>query len=292
MTEKSLVSVIVPCYNSGKTINRTINSVLAQTWQNIELIIVNDGSTDSTTNQILNSLSIQPNIRIYSQSNQGLAAARNNGVKISNGKYVMPLDSDDWLEPNAIEVMLSSCSNHFDGSNIVFSDIRFSGQRYGIKKTYCNPFEQLFSNQLPYCMLIPREALINVKGYDENLSCGLEDWDLNIKLLIKNYNFIKVKEPLFNYRVASSGMFQSITINKFGYIFAQNRKKYSDTYKLWNLAAIYKKSKNSDSNQKLLFYFVLNFVFLIFPLKFFNFAYSSLMKTIRNYNMKIKQNEK
>ena len=72
------VSVVVPCFNSGKTINRTISSINAQTWQNVEIIIVNDGSTDAYTLKTLKEIK---NVKIVNQNNKGLPSARNTGIK-------------------------------------------------------------------------------------------------------------------------------------------------------------------------------------------------------------------
>ena len=92
MNGTPLVSVIVPCYNSGKTLSRTIDSVIRQTWKNIEIIIVNDGSIDRSTIELLGFLSTNPKITVHSQSNKGLASARNSGIRISKGEFILPLD--------------------------------------------------------------------------------------------------------------------------------------------------------------------------------------------------------
>ena len=106
MNATPLVSVIVPCFNSGNTISRTIDSVVKQTWKNIEIVIVNDGSTDQLTIEVLDLISSQKNIKIHSQTNKGLASARNYGIRISKGEFILPLDSDDWLDENAIKIMI------------------------------------------------------------------------------------------------------------------------------------------------------------------------------------------
>ena len=135
MTEMPLVSVIVPCYNSGDTLSRTIDSIVNQTWVNTEIIIVNDGSTDEATNELLNNLATKPKIMIYSQSNKGLASARNSGIRISKGEFVLPLDSDDWLTNNAIRIMLDTYK-HGNANSVVFSDIKLQGTRDIVKTTY------------------------------------------------------------------------------------------------------------------------------------------------------------
>jgi len=272
MNVTPLVSVIVPCYNSGKTLSRTINSVLRQTWERIEIIIINDGSTDKFTIEQLDFFSTEPKITIYSQSNKGLSSARNRGISISNGEYILPLDSDDWLDNNAIKIMLDAY-NKSNLNSIVFSDIKLEGKRVGVKETFCNPFEQLFSNQLPYCMLFPKSVFNEIPGYDETLLFGLEDWDLNIRLLINKYNFVKVNKSIFHYQVDTSGMFQSVTSKRFGYIFNKIKQKNSDTYVIFNLLRVMKHSIKISSNRNLFLYLIQNSINNIFPVKLFNYVY-------------------
>ena len=97
-----LVSIIIPCYNYGQYVEEAIDSVLNQTIKNIEIIVVDDGSTDPNTIKILKNLK-KPKTKIIHQENQTQAIARNNGIKISKGKYICCLDADDKLEPTYLE---------------------------------------------------------------------------------------------------------------------------------------------------------------------------------------------
>jgi glycosyltransferase involved in cell wall biosynthesis len=258
-----------------------------QNWDNTEIIIVNDGSTDKSTINLLNYFSANPSIKVYSQNNRGLAAARNSGIGISSGYFILPLDSDDWLDPNAIKTMVEIYNESLPNT-VVFSDIKLEGNRMHIKTTYSNPFEQLFSNQLPYCMLFPKEVLVKTGGYDENMLYGLEDWDLNIKLLINKFNFVKVNNPVFHYWISSEGMFQSLTLKSFEKIFTQIRLKYSDMYKMSILIKTMIESKSIPSNQKLFIYFIYNIIYKILPKRLFNFVYYSCFRLINlNRNLKL-----
>ena len=285
MNETSLVSVIVPCYNAGKTLSRTIDSVIRQSWKNIEIIIVNDGSIDRSTIELLGFLSTNPKITVHSQSNKGLASARNSGIRISKGEFILPLDSDDWLDDNAIKLMLDAY-NQNNLNCIVFSDIKLEGKRAGVKETYCNPFEQLFSNQLPYCMLFPKSVFNKISGYDESLLFGLEDWDLNIRLLINKHNFVKVNKSVFYYWVDTRGMFQSVTSKKFGYIFTQIMQKNSDTYTIFNLLGLMKYSKKIPSHRNMFFYLILYLIYSILPMKLSNYLYYSINNIKQRFEQK------
>jgi glycosyltransferase involved in cell wall biosynthesis len=269
MSEFPLVSVIVPCYNSGGTLPRTVESVFKQTWKNLELIIIDDGSTDISTIELLDYFSTLPNVVVHSQRNKGLASARNKGIGISKGEFILPLDSDDWLDDNAIKVMVET-HRLVKISCIIFSDIHLEGDRVGVKKTFCNPFEQLFSNQLPYCMLFPKKILNKVNGYDESLVYGLEDWDLNIRLLTNKYTFVKIDKPLFHYWVHNQGMFQSVTSKKFGNIFLSIKDKYPDVYIFSNLLKLVRNSRNIPSHRNLFHYLILSFVQFFMPVSLKN----------------------
>lgn len=106
-----MVSVLVPAYNAEKTIKRCIDSIICQTYYNIELIVVDDGSSDETLS-ILSDYSKRDNrIVIKSQSNQGVASARNACLKEANGDYILYVDADDWIESNMIQRMVDLIGN-------------------------------------------------------------------------------------------------------------------------------------------------------------------------------------
>ena len=102
MVDCPKVTVIIPCYNMGQYIDEAVDSVFAQTMQNFEIIIVDDGSTDQATTQLLSNYH-RPNTRVLVTENQGLAAARNHAIRHANGEYLCALDSDDKLHPTYFE---------------------------------------------------------------------------------------------------------------------------------------------------------------------------------------------
>jgi len=104
--DKPLVSVIIPCYNYGMFIKGAIESVLAQTFQRFEILVINDGSTDESTMYVLHNLCYEKT-KIVHQANQGLAQTRNNGAAQAAGKYICYLDPDDFIEPTYLEKTLS-----------------------------------------------------------------------------------------------------------------------------------------------------------------------------------------
>ncbi|MEG2402926.1 MAG: glycosyltransferase family 2 protein [Muribaculaceae bacterium] len=112
MTNIPTVSVIVPIYNTERFLNRCVDSILAQTFKDIEIILVNDGSKDNSKALIDNYVATHDNIKAVHQENKGLAEARHTGIKIALGEYIMNVDSDDWLQDDAISFLLDKCQEY------------------------------------------------------------------------------------------------------------------------------------------------------------------------------------
>lgn len=106
MTNSPLVSIIVPTYNNEKYLANCIDSLLAQTFQDFEVIVVDDGSTDQTI-KLLKAFKTNPRIRVHSQPNSGISAARNQGLKLSRGKFISFVDSDDCVTPDFLEKLIN-----------------------------------------------------------------------------------------------------------------------------------------------------------------------------------------
>lgn len=106
MTNSPLVSIIVPTYNNEKYLANCIDSLLAQTFQDFEVIVVDDGSTDQTI-KLLKAFKTNPRIRVHSQPNSGISAARNQGLKLSRGKFISFVDSDDCVTPDFLEKLIA-----------------------------------------------------------------------------------------------------------------------------------------------------------------------------------------
>jgi len=229
--DSSLISVIVPCFNSGRTLKRTILSIKKQTWIKKEIIIVNDGSTDELTIKALKELGDDKIVKLINQENKGLSAARNKGVNEALGNYLFFLDADDWIEPDALEMMyLHLLSNEKYG--YVFPDIYLEGKRGGYIEKEFNFFEQLFINQIPYCIFISKETFIKYGIYDENMKLGYEDWDLNIKLGVNKIFGKRLPLPIFHYDVQDTGMLLSKSIKNHIKIWKSIKIKNSNIYKI------------------------------------------------------------
>lgn len=156
------ISVIIPVYNVEKYLEQSLNSVLNQTLSDIEIICVNDGSSDSSLDILNEYASKDSRIKVISQENQGPGVARNNGIEIATGDYLMFLDPDDWYELDACEVAYNQISKN-KNDVVVFNFSRF----YEETETYSDdeswriaPFKNDFEN--------PHIELKNIKNYMRN----------------------------------------------------------------------------------------------------------------------------
>ena len=112
-----MISIIVPVYNSEKYIDRCLDSILNQTYKDLEIVLVNDGSNDQSLKILENYALRDTRIKVVNQENKGVAAARNTGLDNATGDYILYVDSDDWIENNMVERMVELSAN----ADIVFS---------------------------------------------------------------------------------------------------------------------------------------------------------------------------
>lgn len=203
------VSVIIPCYNYGHYLAEAVDSVIHQTVQNFEIIVVNDGSSDDTRQVAENLIRKYPHhrIKLINQVNQGLSASRNNGIKISVGEYILPLDADDKIAPTFLEETVRALDSD-PHIAIAYTHLKRFGEKQEILLATPYDFNKLGSeNQLSYCSLYRRQAWEAVGGYDEDMRLGYEDWNFWIGCGEKGYFAKLLPKPLFFYRVHSDSMY-------------------------------------------------------------------------------------
>ncbi len=134
MENKTLISIIVPVYNVEKYLHECVDSILNQTYTNYEIILVDDGSTDSS-GKICDEYAANKKVAVIHQKNKGLSAARNAGYDASNGEYVYFLDSDDYIVPEALEVLYKNASQN--NSEVVFFDaVSFADGDFKVSQNY------------------------------------------------------------------------------------------------------------------------------------------------------------
>lgn len=226
----SKVSIIIACYNDAQFIEQCVHSALNQTYVNTEVIVIDDGS-NSETKSVLKKL--EPKItKLLTQENQGQSIARNNGIRISNGDYILNLDSDDFFEPTFCEkavkkfqenkaIKIVTChANRFNKSGNVDVFVPKGGD--------INNF--LFSNSALGSAMFKKEDWKLSGGYEENLPIlGIEDWEFYIQILkFGGYAYV-INEVLFNYQLRKGSTTDRIRHNrldKFKHIVTKHRELY------------------------------------------------------------------
>jgi glycosyltransferase involved in cell wall biosynthesis len=199
-----LVSVITPFYNRADTMPETIRSVLGQTFQNFEYIIVDDGSTDDLSRNYIKRI-IHPKITVLHQENAGVAAARNNGIAHAHGKYVLCLDSDDILDVTYLEKAMLTLE-----SNPEISIVSYNMKMFGEKEdlfTYppYNPLAMLKDNYLITASVFRRLGWEATGGFKKEI--GYEDWEFWVSMTEKGFFAKVIPETLFYYRTALSSRY-------------------------------------------------------------------------------------
>lgn len=150
MKSLELVSVIIPVYNSEKHLKECLDSVINQSYENIEIIIIDDGSTDNSINILKEYINIDSRILLYSQKNSGPGSARNKAMGISNGKYIIFIDSDDYIKKNCIENLVLNI-RFTDSEVLVYEAIGFyekNNNRILDKEKYFNVNEKFLNNDM------------------------------------------------------------------------------------------------------------------------------------------------
>ncbi len=298
------VTVVVPLFNQETYIRQCVESVLAQTYKNFEVIIVNDGSTDVSRRVLQEVIDdyVRPNAEkqaaytqeveekglncadkrkelwdsmfggkytesavyddfapedlpkrkqfykeikergiesdeprwalwntyfpdgervpptVIDQENRGLSESRNIGIRAGDGEFILPLDADDYIEPNCLERLVPMMSDSKVG--IVSPDMQYEGiLHHRIAPRGLSLGHEMRSNDLPVCSLIRREAFEQTKGYEtifvevggSNKVLGYEDWNMWIDILKRGWTVAVVNEPLFHYRVKPVSMITQAT---------------------------------------------------------------------------------
>jgi glycosyltransferase involved in cell wall biosynthesis len=204
MTQKDypVVSIIIPTYNRENIVSRAIHSILAQTYQNFEIIVVDDASTDNTESVI--SGFTDPRIQYVRQlQNGGAGVARNVGINVAQGQYIAFLDSDDEWFPEKLAKQVEQFQQSDPQVGVLYTWWIMTNERNGKERLKSPQYQGeiyqslLYANVVgtPSVVMVKRECLLHVNGFDNEISQVVEDWDLWLRLA-QHYKFDFVPEPL------------------------------------------------------------------------------------------------
>lgn len=204
------ISVVIPVYNGAKTILETVNSVLNQTFADLEVIVVDDGSQDETI-EVLSKI-LDSRLQVIQGAHAGANAARNRGLHHSSGEFVSFLDADDLWTPNKLEAQLQALRSHPEAAVAYSWTDRIDEQgNYLRRGGYLSVSGNVLAEMLIVNLiesgsnpLILREAAIAVGGFDESLA-ACQDWDMWLRLAL-HYQFVAVSEVQVLYRLSTNSI--------------------------------------------------------------------------------------
>jgi glycosyltransferase involved in cell wall biosynthesis len=247
------ITIVIPSYNCARFVCDAIDSVLSQTIGACQIIVVDDGSTDSTA-EVVSDYVRDHRIKVVVQSNRGLPAARNAGARLCQTKYIGFLDADDRLAPTALEIMRNALDSsgaswclvdvlkaHADREEVHRIELPERNLLYGI----------LENDFVCRGMFFRYEHFVKVGMYDESIR-NREDWDLNIRMIEMGMCFCYVREPLYIYIWRSGSITTGNVRRLLGYtrsVMRKHHKRLADTgdriaaqiyaYNMWDLGRRY-----------------------------------------------------
>lgn len=204
------ISIIVPCYNQAQYLDEALQSVLNQTYTKWECVIVNDGSLDNTEEIVKIWMAKDSRFRYLFQENSGLCSARNLGISSAVGEFILPLDADDIIAKDYVDLALKS----FEKDNclkVVYCKAEKFGIESGLWQLPSFSLYNLSRNNLIFCSAFFRKKDWElVGGYDINMVYGWEDWEFWIAILKNGGNVKCLDEVGFYYRIKSKSMLRII----------------------------------------------------------------------------------
>ena len=233
---KPLVSVIVPAYNSSLYIRESLLSVLAQSEKSLELIVVDDGSTDNQ-NEIISELAVKDNrIKLIKQENRGVSAARNHGFKVSSGTYAAFMDADDvWLPDNLALKMAKIQAGRFglvhsDAAVIDAASKKTGDLLQGEEGSLLNNMLAWRGTQVPgpSSILIPRETIEKVGLFDENLSTSADN-DFFIRVATV-FSIGRVDKITWYYRMHAQNMHKNLVRMEHDVLYVFNKARKNNLF--------------------------------------------------------------
>lgn len=229
MTNNPKVSVVITCHNYAKYVEKAIKSVLEQTYESIELIIINDGSTDNSL-EVIKRYETDARVKIIDRENRGTVFTRNESLRIATGDYIVQLDADDYLDLDYIQTTLTCALKN--KSDVVYTNFK----KFGIVSEESNfpkySLEELKNhNFIHISSLIHKSAVGNVQ-FDEELSnMTHEDWDFFLSLGVKGVKMTLCKDTFLHYRIHRTGRNNILSSHeerlRYTFVYSYITKKHS-----------------------------------------------------------------
>ena len=195
------VSVIIPCFNKGEYVKEAIESVINQTYKNIEIVCIDDCSTDNSYETLKELANKYENIILLrNEENKGVVYSRNTAIEKATGEYILPLDADDTIEPTYIE-KAAKILDTYNQVGVVYCKYKYFGDSQRkieipeVTKEYL-----LYSSCISSCSMFRKKDFQKIGGYKECMKNGCEDWELWLTFYEHGYGFHRIDEYMLNYR--------------------------------------------------------------------------------------------
>lgn len=194
------VSVVIPCLDAGAYLDGAVRSALAQTWADVEVVIVDDGSRDPATLHLLDAAD-WPRTRVLRQANAGPSAARNRAIREASGEYILPLDADDTIEPTYVEKAVAVLDARPHVGCVYCKAMKF-GAESGPWDLPPYTLDRLVVDNVIFVTALFRKLDWQaIGGFNEHLRHGMEDYDFWVRMIASGKDVVQLDEFLFNYRV-------------------------------------------------------------------------------------------
>lgn len=198
------VSAVISSFNQGDFVRQAVRSVLEQTTSVAHIIVVDDGSSQSDSLKVLSDLESSLPVQVIRQSNRGVSAARNAGVRESEGELVLILDGDDTIAPQFVERTLATLRSTPECRAASSWMKMFGTASAKVRPRGGSVQNFLTANSCPATLLVSRDDFTAAGGYNESMRQGFEDWDFALRLLSSGGNIAIVEDYLINYRTAAT----------------------------------------------------------------------------------------
>ena len=229
-----LISIIVPCYNQAQYLDECLQSVLDQTYENWECIIVNDGSPDNTEEVAKKWVEKDARFNYYKKENGGVSAARNFGIDKALGKWILPLDGDDKIGNLYMEAAIRYMDSDFE---VIYCNAEFFGTENSVWNLPDYSFKEILKHNLIFCSAFYKKpSFVKIGGYDITMLKGYEDWEFWINLMNSGTKVLKLDYVGFFYRrkeISRDTIINddSISFKKIlNYIYKKHYTKYLEQY--------------------------------------------------------------
>ncbi len=226
----SKISIIVPCYNQAQYLDECLQSVLDQTYSDWECIIVNDGSPDNTEEVTKNWTEKDDRFKYIHKKNGGLSSARNAGIEIARGEFILPLDADDKIAKNYCELAVAEFKKDKD-LKLVYCLAEKFGEENGLWELSKFSLRFLASGNMIFCSAFFKKSdWESIGGYDVKMIYGLEDWEFWINLLKSSGKVKKIEQICFYYRVKKNSMIKSLNNQQSDFLNEYMSIKHADFF--------------------------------------------------------------